>query len=87
MHSNPSHKSLGKTLINIIRRMQNIGFTTSPDRTKIAPETLGELLNIWLIISLPSVHESPMVFSVLFPEHIHLYFQDIFVSTVGKYMV
>ena len=24
--------------------MQNIGFTTSPDRTKIAPETLGETI-------------------------------------------
>ena len=38
---NPEHGSLGKTLTNIIRVMQNIGFTTSPEITTSAPENIG----------------------------------------------
>ena len=39
--SNPSHNYPGKPLKNIIRVVQNIGFPTSPDRTKITPENIG----------------------------------------------
>ena len=39
-NSNPSNKHPGKNLTNIIRVMRNIGFTTSPDRTTITPETV-----------------------------------------------
>ena len=41
MNSNPQHKSLGKPLTNIIRVMQKIEFTTSPDSTTTTPENLG----------------------------------------------
>ena len=44
MYSNTSHKSLGKPLTNIIRVIKNIGFTTLPDSTTIAPEKLGETI-------------------------------------------
>ena len=44
MKSNPSHKSLGKTLTNIIRLMQNIELTTSLDSTIITPEKLWETI-------------------------------------------
>ena len=42
--SNPSHEYLGKPLTNIIRVMQNIELTTSPDSTTITPEKLGETI-------------------------------------------
>ena len=41
MKYNPSDESLGKPLTNIIRVMQNIEFTISPDITKIIPENIG----------------------------------------------
>ena len=40
MYYNKSHEFLGKTLKNIIRVMQNIGFTKSPHSTTIKPEKL-----------------------------------------------
>ena len=44
MDSNQSHESLGKPLANIIIMMRNIGFTTSPDRTTIKPESIRETI-------------------------------------------
>ena len=41
MYDNLSCEYLVKTLINIIRVMQNIGFTTSPESTIITLEKLG----------------------------------------------
>ena len=41
MDSNPPQLTLGKTVTKIIKVMQNIGFTTSPDRTTITQENLG----------------------------------------------
>ena len=41
MKYNPSHEYLGKILTKIIRVMQNIELTTSPDRTTITPEKIG----------------------------------------------
>ena len=38
---NSSHESLGENPTNIIKVIQNIGCTTSPDRTKITPEKTG----------------------------------------------
>ena len=40
MNSNPSSESIGNILTNIIRMMQDIGLTTSLDRTK---STTGNL--------------------------------------------
>ena len=45
MKSNPPHESLGKTSIKIIRVMQNIGMTTSPERTTSSPEKLRETID------------------------------------------
>ena len=42
MNYNPPHEYLGKLLTNIIRVMQNIKFTISPDRTTVTPENIGE---------------------------------------------
>ena len=36
-----AQESLGKTFIKIIRMMQNIEFTSSPDKTTNTPEKLG----------------------------------------------
>ena len=41
MKSNTSYKYLGKPLTKIIRVMQKIGLTTSPERNTIIPEKLG----------------------------------------------
>ena len=41
MKYNPSQKSPGKTLTNIIKVMRNMEFTTSPDSTATTPENLG----------------------------------------------
>ena len=39
--SNPSQESLGNPLTNVTKSMQNILFTTSPDRTTSTPEKVG----------------------------------------------
>ena len=54
MKSNPSHKYLGIFLKNIIRVMQKIDFTTSPDSTTTTPE------NIWADIEQMD-HELPTI--------------------------
>ena len=41
MDSNPPQKFIGKPLIKIIRVIQNIGLSTSPNRNKITPENIG----------------------------------------------
>ena len=41
MDYNPSHKSIGKPLKNIIRDMRKIAFATSPDSNIITPENIG----------------------------------------------
>ena len=40
MYSNRLQESLSKPLIGIIRVMQNIGFTTSPDINTMTPEKI-----------------------------------------------
>ena len=45
MDYNPSHEFLGKTLTKIIRVMQNIVFTTSPDVTTITQENIGATID------------------------------------------
>ena len=87
-NSNPSHNSLGEPLIKIIRLIQNIGFTTSPDRTKITPE------NIWATIDQMG-HDIPTIWSLVYngffssifitqnfilSGYIHAYHQDIYVN-------
>ena len=44
MKYNPSQEYLGKPLTNIIRVMRNNEFTTSPDRTTITPDNIGETI-------------------------------------------
>ena len=45
MYSNPLHKSIGKPLTKIIRVMQNIVFTASPDSTVMTPEKIGATID------------------------------------------
>ena len=55
MDYNPTQKYLGTPLKNIIRVIQNIGFTTSLDRTTISPENLGATID-------KASHELPTIF-------------------------
>ena len=45
MDYNPYQKSIVKPLTNIIRVMQKIGFTISPDSTTISLEKIGETID------------------------------------------
>ena len=85
MKSNTSHKYLVKPLTNIIIVMQNIGFTTSSDRTKITPEKLGERSDkmshdpptIWSLVSNGLFSSIVITQKLLSSGKIHVYRLDI----------
>ena len=87
MKSNPSHESFGNISTNIIRVMQNIGLTTSPDRTTSTPENIEATID-------QMAHDIPIiyswifnVFSSLLSEHKNLYSQDKLMYIIGTYML
>ena len=45
MDSNASHKYLGRYFTKTTRVMPNIGFTASPDSTKITPDNIGKTID------------------------------------------
>ena len=87
MKSNPSNKSLGKTLTKIINVMRNIGLTTALYRTTSTPEKLGSTIE-------KMSHDLPTKwsrvsngFSDILSEHRNFYCQYTFMPIVGKYML
>ena len=84
--SNPSHKSLDKTLKKIIRVMQKIGLTTSTDRNTSTPENFGatieqhDLPTIWSWVSNGWFSSIFRTQKFLLSGHTHVYRRDIYIK-------